>query len=268
MPRADTRPNSELVVNDIRHNVGFFEPDHYARLGEADAAHVVLFGNMPDYEGEVAVKAFNKTGKAENEMSNLQVVAERGLEALEPLAVAEGGLATYLITRRYRGLRHLGQVAWHQDVASKELSSVIIPTMETAAQTLGLWHNKGVYHGDAQVKNVSYNRDGTPVFTDAEKTQFNSGKGTSVDFSERDVKKLGITMLSRGLLEERRKDYRTGFVAAYFLDPYFDTVLPDSSAMDKQERAKVIEDYWKSALYEDWKPEWVVGELVAPFDKS
>src|SRR5262249_23919129 len=159
------------VVEDIRRNVGYFTPDPHLRLGDADSAHGVLFGEMHG-EGDVAVKPHASETRAHAERLALEKVASMGFETLNPMRVATGGLAAYLITARRSGIRHLAQMNWNVNVAQRdELESMIIPTLSRAASAMAQWHSAGIFHGDPQAKNVAFGPDGVPIFVDAEKAQ-------------------------------------------------------------------------------------------------
>src|SRR5579862_2421436 len=125
----------EQIQQDVRQNIGYFTEEPNLRMGEADSAHGVVFGTLAE-EGDVALKPFANLANAAHEQRNLERVTLMGLEALEPVRVAAGGLAAYLITRRLPGLRHLGQVNWAATVAQrKHLETVVNPALEQAADT-------------------------------------------------------------------------------------------------------------------------------------
>src|SRR4051812_37278596 len=115
----DSNVGADVLVNDFRHAAGHFDLHPHWQLGESDSAHGVMFGMANAYDGAVAVKPFKNHSKPYVESTNLRKVAELGIDALEPLDVVRGGLASYLVTRRREGLRHLGQIDWHLNVASK-----------------------------------------------------------------------------------------------------------------------------------------------------
>lgn len=234
-------PAPEAVVNDVRRAVGHFEPNPYLRLGEEDSAHGVMFGEISAY-GEVAVKPFyGGPGKARIEAGNLKAVAERGFDALDPLDVVGGGLATYLITRRREGLGHLGQVPWTTNVASPTLKGVLAPTLIAAADTAAQWHNAGVTHGDMQVKNMSYDRNGGSVYGDAEKTQVNTPPPARTQLAHRDLAKFGFSVLERDFLGDRSPRYRAGFLAEAFVDPYLELAKPELFALSPKVRRAALE---------------------------
>jgi hypothetical protein len=237
----------ELTVNDIRHNVGHFDLNEHMVLGNTDSAHEVIFGTMPIL-GEVAVKPFTREARAETESRNLMKAEKMGLETVEPLLVATGGLASYLVTRYKDDVTHLGMVDWHVDVANPDLHDVIDPTLATAAGTVAEWHTKGAAHGDLQVKNVTYTNTGRPIFLDAERATFHPAPDRFRLAADRDMQKLGKSALLRGLLYDKSASYRAGYLTDRLLIPYLDAVDPKKFDHSPEERQKVIADYWVYAL--------------------
>lgn len=247
-------PPAEALINDVRRAAGHFEPNPYRQLGEGDSAHGVMFGVMPEH-GEVAVKPFYSGAvKARIEARNLVAVKERGFDALEPLQVVSGGLASYLITRHREGLENLGQVPWAASVASPHLRGVLAPALTTAGETAAQWHNAGVTHGDMQAKNMIFGSNGESVYADAEKTQLNSPAVTRTRLAHRDLTKLGHSVLDRGLLADRSPKYRAGFLTDALVDPYLDLVKPELFALDPQTRRAALEDWWVQAVQEGRAP--------------
>lgn len=260
MAAENPKLTPEQVVTDIRRRVGYFKENPNLRPGDADSKHGVLFGELSSL-GPVAVKPFGDFGRARGERDHLKRVAEAGFEALEPLAVAKGGLATYLITRRRNGLRNLGQNNWDVNVASRHLKGIVVPTLATVASTFADWNNAGIFHGDGQPKNLVYDkRTGNPVFADAERTQFNPSGNKSVLLGDRDLSLFGINALSRGLLDDRSAKYRAGFLNAHLLEPYMDAVTYPTYGVTPEERQEIIQGQWVRSIKRDWQPHWANGD--------
>lgn len=260
---GEQKPSAQETVRDVQRTVGYFEPSPHLRIGDADSAHQVLFGTMPGMGGPVVVKPFSKPGKAQVESRNLIGVHERGFEALEPLAVAGGSLATYLITRQRPGLTHLGQVNWSANIASPHLKRVITPTLGLAGHTAATWHNAGITHGDLQVKNMVYDPNGTSVYVDAEKTQLKSGSAQLTHVASKDLGLLGLSVLSRGLLDDRSVQYRAGYLNEALLDPYFDVAKPQIFTVPEDQRRADLQAHWVGKMQSGYTPAWVGRQLDA-----
>lgn len=244
----DSRVTQGELLNDFRHIVGHFEPNPHWQLGEGDSAHGVMFGHSADY-GPVAVKPFRDPNKPQIEATNLRKVGELGFDALEPLDVVRGGLAGYLVTRHREGLRHLGQIDWRINVASRSLATVAMPTLVTAGETAAAWHNEGVVHNDWVAKNAIYGPDGNAVFADAEKTRVMRGQAPEVTrLADRDLAQFGGSVFARGLLHDRSAKYRADYAEEMLLGPYFDAVKPDAFVTEPDERRGKIVANWIKAL--------------------
>lgn len=234
------KPDIEKIVNDIRHNIGYFQPDPNLRPGDADSSHYVLFGVMPEF-GSVAVKPFTRRRqKATREKDALKAVASRGFDALEPLVVAEGGLASYLITRRISDLRHLGELDWRANIASPRLKRSITPTLNKVASVLADLHNSGIVHGDYRVQNAVFDPTGTHVFVDGENAWVDLPPALRTDASNKDVGLFGASALHRGVLSDRSAGYRAGYMKDELLTPYLEAVGGTGLTMKPEERQKTI----------------------------
>ncbi len=247
----------EAIVNDIRQSAGHLIPDPHLRLGDADSAHGVIFGEMAGL-GPVAVKPHENAGKAANEQANLERLAALGIDAVEPVRIAAGGLATYLIMVRRAGLRHLGQMNWRANIADFEhLEREIIPTLGRVATVLARWHGLGIFHGDAQLKNLVFDREGKSVFVDAEKTQFNPPAGElTTKLARKDIGLFGLSVLARGLLYDKSAAYRVAFMRRYFLAPYIEQVQVQNQGIDIDALSQSLEERWSDAIKSGWTPKW------------
>lgn len=249
---------AEDVVKDVQQHVGYFVPDPHLALGDTDSAHGVLFGELAG-AGPVAVKPHQKLGRAELERNNLEQVMRVGFDSLEPLQVAAGSLAAYLVTRRRGGIRHLGQMNWEvNDVLSRdELNRVVIPTLGNVAVTLAAWHGSGVFHGDAQAKNMAYDAQGNAIYIDAEKTQFHPNQEMSAKLANKDVALFGLSTLARGLLRDRSPSYRSGFLRAHLLGPYTESMKNKAHRVDTDQVASLVQARWEEATKHGYVPRWM-----------
>lgn len=242
-------PYSSQLVNDVRSTIGHFTPNEHMGIGAMDSVHPLMFGLVPEL-GEVAIKPFlgDRHDQAINERNALTRAAALGLEALRPLVVTQGSLASYLVTRYRDDIHHLGMVDWHVDIASRRLHSVIKPTINRAASTAAEWHSKGVTHGDMGVKNVMYSTAGHSVFGDAERSQFHSKPDRHRLAADRDIQRLGKTMFYRGLLSDRSPTYRAGFLDDNLIGPYLEAVRGDRFDQSPDQRRAAITEYWVQVI--------------------
>jgi hypothetical protein len=247
MQSVASQLSTEQISNDVRNSIGDFEPNENERLGNEDSAHHVLPGTIPKF-GEVVIKPHGKHQRAVQEQRALEAVAAKGFEAIEPLLVVKGGLATYLVTRRIPDLRHLGQLDWDVRATSPRLRSSITPTLNEVSDNLAAYHQGGVVHGDYQVKNAMRLPMGGPIYGDAEKTWINPPKEVMTGFGNKDVALFGASALARGLLEDRPAEYRAQYMESELLTPYLKAVNPDQFAMSPEERQQAIMNYWLAGM--------------------
>lgn len=237
------------MAEDIRQNVGYFDMHESLSLGNSDSQHQVFFGRMPDLADDlIAVKPFTKVARAKGEFHALQTVAERDIDTIEPLSFAVGGVASYLFTRYRPGLTNLGTVDWRVDIANPRLQHELTPAIQASALAAAGWHDKGVGHGDYQLKNSIFTLNADPVFADAERTTFHKAPAEFTPAANKDIMKLGRSMLSRGLLYDKSPSYRTGFLNETLLGAYFDALRADRYDMSPEERKQAIEAYWTEAI--------------------
>ncbi len=208
------------VVRDFQHNVGFFKPNNFLRLGNADSGHHVQFGTLEPY-GCVAVKPFITIQNARREAEVLEYTKNQGFTVVEPLEIAKGGLYSYLITQYDKNLRNLGQVDWRSTVASTRMHKILTPLVNYSGQYLGALHAKAISHGDAQIKNILLRPDGTPVIGDMENAQINLERSELNHESVTDLSALAQSLRCRGLLYDKSHSYQTD----YFLDNLFEPAI-------------------------------------------
>jgi hypothetical protein len=239
-------------LQDIQESVGPFVEDPNLRLGDADSGHGVLFGELEGY-GSVAIKPFTQIGKARAEQNNLLQVRELGFEALEPAAVALSGLskvttAGYLITKRHPDLRHLGQLKWARSATSEEVETIIKPTLELVSGTMAAWHGAGIFHGDAQPKNMAYTSNGSSVYVDAEGTRFGGDDKTRLGLAREDMGRLGSTILINKLLYDVKPERRINELSERLLDPYLAAVEQRDPVLASPLQRAAIQDAWADSI--------------------
>lgn len=255
-------PANGVVVNDIRHSIGHFVPNPYLRLGDADSAHEVIFGQLEPH-GAVAVKPFTREGRARRELTMITKIRERGFDTLEPLAVATGSLGTYLITRYRPGLHHLGQLNWAVDVASPKLKSVLTPSLHSAAEVAGNLHAAGITHGDFQAKNVAFDRQG-PVVLDLERAQVGRPTPDYTTDRAKDLSMFGFTVLGRGLLHDRSPNYRARFLGEEFVIPSLEKRQGRRVDESPEDTRDQIQAEWMEAIRRGKYPQWLQRQVDHP----
>lgn len=253
--RYGTKFSIQDIVDDIKPHVGDFVEVEGEALGNQDSAHNVRFGESSEL-GPIAVKPFGKYQRAWREAWALDAVAQKGILAIEPLKVAQGALAAYLITRHVPDLRHLGQLDWKVEAGSSRLRTVIAPTLNEVASTLAGNHKRQVVHGDYQPKNAMRLPTGEQIYGDAEKTWVDPPVTEMTGLGNKDVALFGATALSWGLLQDSSPSYRAGYVNEELLDPYLRTANPEQFAMSPEERQQAIVNYWVEGMKRGGVASW------------
>ncbi len=211
-------PTHETLIADIYRNVGYFAEHPYRHLGDSDSGHGVLFGTLSPY-GDVAIKPFTLTVRALHEKEVLEYARGEGFDTIEPLEVASEGLYAYLISKYRPDLRHLGQLSWNENVASRRLHREITPAVNFAANLAGSLQVRGITHGDMQAKNIMLSTSGTPVLADMENGQIKLRGTELAKKGDRDLARFGISVLRRGLLADRSIRYRLGYLGDELINP-------------------------------------------------
>lgn len=266
MPRH-SQHSQEAMFYDVRAAAGNFQVNPYLQLGDADSAHMVMFGQLEPY-GDVAVKPFTKEGKARRESKLIEDISARGFDTLEPLLVATGGLGSYLITRHQPDLRHLGQLDWAASIAAPRLKSELIPTLNTAGGHLGSLHGEKIVHGDYQIKNAAVNKHGKPVVVDVERAQINQAEGLFEAGADNDHTLFGLSVMARGLLNDRSPSFRAGFLTDNFLRPSFDAEQAKGQGVDRAARIADIQSRWVALIKVGRIPLWLRNQMNANLASS
>ncbi len=227
-----------IATHDVNKNIGYFKENIYRSLGNSDSGHGVMFGELEPH-GQVAIKPFPSITRAMHEQEVLDwILFHSNQQAIEPIKVATTGVYVYLITRYRQGLRHYGQLPWNQDITSRKLKKIISPVLENIAQITSDLHLSGITHGDMQPKNISYDDNG-PVWVDLENGQIKL-KGAELCLkSNKDYERFGVSVLQRGLLEDRSLKYRLGYLRDNFIAR---VVELESSIIDQTNREQIITD--------------------------
>lgn len=237
----------ESIADDVSQTVAPFVENPHLRLGDADSGHGVIFGELEGH-GMVAVKPHPKLQRAVQESHYLEVATERGLDAIEPVTVASGGLAHYLVTKHRPGLRHMGQMDWKAEANSSTLPTILEPALELAARIIADRHDRRLVNLDSQVRNIVINFENGPVFVDAEKVLVDQRQDVQTLHGNKDVKALGTSVLHRGLLGEKSASYRTSYLTEHVLEPYFEAVDPELFDEPVDLRTIKVQQQWTEFL--------------------
>jgi hypothetical protein len=180
----------ESLTREIIHNVSG-STDQPAteklNLGRQNSAHKVFFGNVILHEGWqdpveaqeslVAVKMHVEKGNFEgafsakpfHELANLAMLQHFGVEgAYRPVGLVQSGDKKFVLTEVKPGVRTLDDHKWfgkngngaeYQTMDLTELQDLHARDVELAGRVFamfGAMHASGVFHGDAQAKNIGW----------------------------------------------------------------------------------------------------------------
>ncbi|HYM65452.1 MAG TPA: hypothetical protein VES68_03135 [Candidatus Sulfotelmatobacter sp.] len=186
-----------------------------------NSAHGVLFLRLGTQRGQlldVAVKAFSAPSRAFIEYANTNAIRERGIDTLEPIAVIiDKGSGTakskptakskisdepigYYISAMepIRSLDRLRIVrnGYISLLATSDKHSSYLDYLSRTGEILAEMHLKGVFPGDAQIKNFAIRQDGSVIPIDFENTDifnkdfFLTNPGKFTDLSQKGLSVL------------------------------------------------------------------------------
>lgn len=202
-----------------------------------ECGHGIALGHSKQH-GRVAIKPHFKHGKAQNEWNVMNICREMEIPTLEPLALARGCLATYIVTRHERNLMSLAQVNWARTIADRRTQTDLLPRLERAGQDAAFLHMKGVIHNDFHSGNVTYRNGSEFVATDLERASVNVRTRAHLESgAQGDVYRLGATLLvNRGFLGDRSALFRAAALNEHLTMPYIEAskveVDPDRLVKD------------------------------------
>lgn len=205
------------ILWDMARALGGFRP-----TGIAESGHGVVFG-FAKRLGEIAVKPHGKYERADMERRRMLAVAALGIPTLEPLEVAAGNHASYLVTRQNPDLTDMSQHAWAASIGNRRTRRELIPALMQGGQDMARFHSVGVAHGDAHVGNMARDEAGQ-VALDLERVSINEPPDKLAPKVTTDLHKLGASVLVRGFLAERSSGYRAGALGEHLLAPYMELV--------------------------------------------
>ena len=160
-----------------------------AQLGTGDSHHEVAFGKAAVQVGDavvttgVAIKPFTtESERAGHEHDQLVRARELGFDTFVPLAVARDGEVTYLITELRSEIESRDNVNWTISPADTErYEAEVVPELAFMADSMAQMHAKGVFHGDAQAKNIAKTDTGSMVVIDLEDATIVEGSEAITD---------------------------------------------------------------------------------------
>ena len=152
------------------------EPLPGAQLGAGDSHHEVMIGSAQVKIGDetsflkVAIKPFTTDSEAAGKEHGALIAAKRlGFDTFSALAVAKDGDTTYLITEWRDDVASLDSEEWHVSPSdSRRYTEEVLPNLYFIAINLAKMNAKGLFHGDAQIKNFAKNKEGECVVIDLE----------------------------------------------------------------------------------------------------
>lgn len=158
------------------------EPLPGAQLGAGDSHHGVMMGEaLLDVNGthsmaRIAIKPFTALSEmAGKEHDALLAARHLGFDTYRPLAVAKDGDTSYLITEWRDGVQSLDAEDWDISPSDVERYETIVkPNLAFIAQSLASMHVKGLFQGDAQIKNFARTKEGSLVVGDLEDAKVSS----------------------------------------------------------------------------------------------
>lgn len=146
-----------------------------AQLCAADSHHQVAVADAAiSYGGEtvtvsVALKPFTTaSGGAEYEHNALIESRRKGFDTYKPLALAKNGETTYLITEWRSEVTTLDNEDWSIKPNDPRYEVEVVPNLTFIAHSLATMHARGVFHEDAQPKNIARLDTGEILLIDLE----------------------------------------------------------------------------------------------------
>lgn len=233
--KRKNRAPSELPVHELMRTVGENFVQHERRLiAASDSAHKVVLGELDGQS--VAVKPYrSKHGlqyKARNEFNVTNEVWRKGIRTAEPLKVIplkRQRVALY-ISRYIPDLIGAHTLSYESDPETFK-GAAVSEAVTDVVGLLGSLHDKGITHGDAQLKNFAFSSH--DVFSDRHKDpyvyDFENGmihqEGAAsqkfVDASRGDIQKLVHSLGSRqygGFDDEVAEDLIREHVVEQYLE--------------------------------------------------
>lgn len=118
--------------------------------------------NHETHDMPVVIKRHTTPQKAEQEYKNVLKVIKRGVVTPPPLAFVSDGKESYILFTFDQNLRAADTINW-RSFPEAERENEIALLLDKYARALARLNALGIYHLDAQPRNVSYSRDSAEV---------------------------------------------------------------------------------------------------------
>jgi serine/threonine protein kinase len=143
-------------------------------IGET-SAHGVFFGVIegPSRKIRVAIKPFrSQADKPKCEWVNTNLATKNGLSTFRVLGFIFGNDASYMVTERQDGVESMDNANWSVALANPEANQAMLDDLRKIGPMVARLHEKGIFHGDLQMKNCVVTERGDVHCIDWESTIF------------------------------------------------------------------------------------------------
>ncbi len=154
--KISPKTSLELETADSRHIVSFAEVGYTTTHGQEESIMVAV----KYYDDEIE--------SAGIECQSLLDSHARGFDTLAPIAIVRDDNDAYLITLLRPDIRSLDNANWAV-LPGEPGFDALKDNLSFVARSLASLHAKGIFHGDAQVKNFARNDEGRYVVIDLER---------------------------------------------------------------------------------------------------
>lgn len=222
--------NEELVFETVGEKLFLHEE---RSIGNNDSAHDVFFvETRPDakrWYSSYACKRFKRREKAERELEAMREASDRGFTTLVP--AGEGifdvrDVGSVLVTRTKPRITTMNHIGWADTFPGQEdYEKKIGEPLERIAAFVGEMHQKGIHHGDLQLKNVAVDARNRFLLFDLEDAEFfdDSNDFIAIEKFVDDFKKLVDSLVDRGFLWDTSDDVFMDEVDSRIVEPYLST---------------------------------------------
>jgi len=242
--------------------------------GAESSAHQVFFGGLTGNTGtvNVAIKPMDRRGALMAEWVNLHLVRRRGFETFRPMGMMLTNEGGFLLTERRDKVESMDNADWASTITHRQSHEAMLDDLRKVGPVLAGLHDAGIFHGDAQLKNVVMDQKGGIYFIDweaativeppiwGELTEIQSGEvGIK---TEKDLKALfGSLLRARsdggvGMLNGLTPDTQFSIFRELVLTPYLEErltllekgthVAPEELLLQLGEVEERIENYIKA----------------------
>lgn len=248
------RENPALCLLNSTNNI---RPEFRQKLslgfGATDSLHQVMFGCL-HLQGDqrrtvtdVAVKPFKEAAskRAEHELRCLELLERSGINAFKPIGILSSDRYEFLITEFESQILSLDNVHWGYPLKTAEFHEYLGPMLYGVGESLGELHSKGVFHGDAQIKNFALSESGDTQALDLEGAAYINESDEIIrqlpNMGFGDIVMLYSTLKTQGFLTGETSENNFNTFNAYVLEPYYKTLNCSFSESEIKPRMEDIE---------------------------